>query len=119
MRILIVAGLVAASLVPGVADAQTRHGHHDSHQRYEQRHHRAEQRHRWHAPFRYNRFRAGARIAPAYYGQSYWVNDWARYRVSRPARYERWVRHYDDLLLVDTRRGIVIRAYPGHFRGRW
>ena len=112
MRILIAAGLVAASLTPGIADAQAWHGHRDSHHRYEQRH-------RWHAPFRYNRFRAGARIAPAYYGRGYWVNDWARYRLDRPTRYERWVRHYDDLLLVDTRRGVVVRVYPGHFRGRW
>ena len=28
-----------------------------------------------------------------------------------PAGYgQRWVRHYDDVLLIDTRRGIVIRV---------
>ncbi|MEO5493078.1 MAG: RcnB family protein [Sphingomonas sp.] len=64
----------------------------------------------WRAPFRYNAFRAGVRIAPTYYGSSYWLADPWRYRLP-PAGYgQRWVRHYDDLLLVDTRRGIVLRV---------
>lgn len=64
----------------------------------------------WRAPFRYNAFRVGVRIAPTYYGSSYWVNDPSQYRLP-PAGYgQRWVRHYDDLLLVDTRRGIVLRV---------
>ncbi|QDZ08529.1 RcnB family protein [Sphingomonas panacisoli] len=64
----------------------------------------------WRAPFRYNAFRVGVRIAPTYYGSSYWLADPWRYRLP-PAGYgERWVRHYDDLLLVDTRRGIVLRV---------
>ena len=50
------------------------------------------------------------RIAPSYYGSSYWIADPWRYRLP-PAGYgQRWVRHYDDLLLVDTRRGIVLRV---------
>ena len=68
----------------------------------------------WRAPFRYTAFRAGARIAPSYYGSSYWIADPWRYRLP-PAGYgERWVRHYDDLLLVDTRRGVVLRVI-NHF----
>ena len=64
----------------------------------------------WRAPFRYNAFRAGVRIAPSYYGSSYWINDPWRYRLPAAGYGQRWVRHYDDLLLVDTRRGIVIRV---------
>jgi Ni/Co efflux regulator RcnB len=64
----------------------------------------------WRAPFRYNAFRAGARIAPSYYGSSYWIADPWRYRLPAVGYGQRWVRHYDDLLLVDTRRGIVIRV---------
>ncbi|MBS0480435.1 MAG: RcnB family protein [Proteobacteria bacterium] len=64
----------------------------------------------WRAPFRYYAFRPGVRIAPVYYTSSYWIADPWRYRLP-PAGYgERWVRHYDDLLLVDTRRGIVLRV---------
>ena len=33
-----------------------------------------------------------------------------RYRLPPAGRWQRWVRHYDDVLLVDTRRGTVIRV---------
>ena len=62
------------------------------------------------APFRYYAFRPGVRIAPSYWGSSYWINDPWRYRLP-PAGYgRRWVRHYDDVLLIDTRRGVVVRV---------
>ena len=64
----------------------------------------------WRAPFRYTAFRAGVRIAPNYYGSSYWIADPWRYRLPPVGYGQRWVRHYDDLLLVDTRRGIVLRV---------
>ncbi len=64
----------------------------------------------WRAPFRYNSFRDGGRIAPTYYGRSYWIADPWRYRLSQPVGYQRWVRHYNDVLLVDTRRGQVVRV---------
>lgn len=62
----------------------------------------------WRAPFRYNSFRPGVRIAPRYYGSAYYINDPWRYRLAPAGRFQRWVRHYDDLILVDTRRGVVI-----------
>lgn len=62
----------------------------------------------WRAPWRYQTFRPGVRIQPAYYGQRYWIADPWRYRLPRTVGHQRWVRHYDDLLLVDTRRGIVV-----------
>lgn len=64
----------------------------------------------WRAPFRYNAFRPGVRIAPTYYGSNYWLADPWRYRLPPVGNAQRWVRHYDDLLLVDTRRGIVLRV---------
>ena len=69
----------------------------------------------WRAPFGYNSFRAGARIAPAYYGRSYWIADPYRYRLPRPIGYQRWVRHYDDVLLIDTRRGVVLDVIRGFY----
>ena len=71
---------------------------------------RAYARGNWRAPFRYNTFRAGVRIAPSYYSSSYWLADPWRYRLPPVGYGQRWVRHYDDLLLVDTRRGRVIRV---------
>jgi Ni/Co efflux regulator RcnB len=62
----------------------------------------------WNAPFRYNAFRVGVRIAPAYYGPRFFVADPWRYHLPPAGFNQRWVRHYNDLLLVDVRRGIVI-----------
>lgn len=69
----------------------------------------------WRAPFRYNGFRAGVRIAPTYYGSRYYISDPWRYRLPPAGRYQRWVRHYDDVLLVDTRRGYVVRVIRNFF----
>ena len=62
----------------------------------------------WNAPFRYTQFRSGIRIAPNYYGSRYYINDPWRYRLPTPGYNQRWVRHYNDVLLVDVRRGIVV-----------
>lgn len=69
----------------------------------------------WNAPFRYNNFRAGVRIAPAFYGSRYFIADPWRYRLPPARGYSRWVRHYNDVLLVDTRRGIVLDVNRGFF----
>ncbi len=64
----------------------------------------------WNAPFRYQGFRTGARIGAPLFAQRYWINDPWRYRLPQVRGYQRWVRHYDDVLLVDTRRGSVLRV---------
>jgi Ni/Co efflux regulator RcnB len=69
----------------------------------------------WNAPFRYNSFRPGVRIAPNYYGSRYFISDPWRYRLPTPGRYQRWVRHYNDVILVDTRRGVVIDVNRGFY----
>jgi len=69
----------------------------------------------WRAPFRYNTFRPGVRIAPAYWGSRYYIADPWRYRLPPARAYQRWVRHYDDVLLIDTRRGVVVDVYRGFF----
>lgn len=70
----------------------------------------------WRAPFRYNRWAVGARIAPAYYASSYWIRDPWMYRLPVPVYGTRWVRHYNDVILVDYRRGRVVRVIPGFYR---
>lgn len=69
----------------------------------------------WNAPFRYTSFRSGGRIAPLYYGQRYYIADPWRYRLPPAPGYARWVRHYNDVILVDTRRGIVLDVNRGFF----
>ena len=70
----------------------------------------------WRAPFRYQSFRPGLRIGRPYYAQSYWIADPWRYRLPPVRGYQRWVRHYGDVILIDTRRGVVIDVIRGFYR---
>lgn len=70
----------------------------------------------WRAPFRYTRFGVGARIAPAYYGSAYWIRDPWRFRLPVAGAGRRWIRHYNDVVLVDYRRGRVVRVIPAFYR---
>lgn len=70
----------------------------------------------WRAPFRYTAFRPGVRIGAPYYGSRYVVADPWRYHLPRTAYGQQWVRHYDDVVLVDTRRGRVIEVIRGFYR---
>ena len=69
----------------------------------------------WNAPFRYTRFRPGVRIGAPYYGGRYVIADPGRYHLPRAGRYQNWVRHYNDVLLIDTRRGVVVNVLPGFY----
>jgi Ni/Co efflux regulator RcnB len=128
MRKLILTALMVATVMPVAAEAQNRRDDRRSDRRDDRRDERTRRwgdndwrdwrgqnrgvysRGTWRAPFRYYAFRPGIRIQPNYYGSSYWINDPWRYRLP-PAGYgQRWVRHYDDVLLIDTRRGVVIRV---------
>ena len=143
---LIFASLAALALVPSTAMAQsygdTRRAHQDVREqqrdvRDARRDLRQEQRELrdakwdyqrevrdynrarpWKSNFRYERFRPGARIQPAYYGRSYVVTDYSRFRWARPGANEQWVRHYDDALLVNTRNGRVVKVVNNAFRWR-
>ena len=56
---------------------------------------------------RYRRWSPGYRIDPFYYGRSYWIADPFYYRLPPAYGYYRWVRYYDDVLLVDIRSGLI------------
>jgi Ni/Co efflux regulator RcnB len=64
--------------------------------------------HGWHSDNRYRSFNPGIRIGAGYYSPRYYVNDYGRYRLPRPGYNQRWVRHYNDVLLIDVRSGYVI-----------
>ncbi|MGY4394987.1 Ni/Co efflux regulator RcnB [Sphingomonas sp. UYAg733] len=70
----------------------------------------------WRAPFRYSAFRPGIRIAPRYFGSRYYIADPWRYRLPLAGRNQRWVRHYNDVILVDARRGIVVDVIRNFYR---
>lgn len=66
---------------------------------------------RYYAPYRdysYSRLRIGFRLGSLFYSNRYWINDPWQYRL--PAAYGpyRWVRYYDDALLVDIYSGEVV-----------
>jgi Ni/Co efflux regulator RcnB len=75
---------------------------------YRQGHRNLYARGGWNAPFRYQSFRPGIAIGRPYYAQRYWIADPGRYRLPPAHGYQRWVRHYNDVLLIDSRRGRVI-----------
>ena len=70
----------------------------------------------WNAPFRYTTFRPGIRISSGYYGSRYVIADPWRFHLRRPAYGQQWIRHYNDVILVDTRRGIVVDVIRGFYR---
>jgi len=65
--------------------------------------------------YRYRSFRPGVKIGAGYYAPRYSLNNYNAYRLPRPGRYQRWVRNYNDVLLVNTRTGVVVRVIPGFF----
>lgn len=82
---------------------------------YRQKNRRAFQANRFNAPFRYRTFNNGVAIGSSYYAPRYRVNNYANYRLPNPGRFQTYVRHYNDVLLVNTRTGRVIRAYRGFY----
>jgi Ni/Co efflux regulator RcnB len=69
----------------------------------------------WRAPFKYQKFGQGSHLRPEYYHPRYAINA-GSYRLKPAGRHQRWVRHYDDVILVDARNGRVIDVKRGFFR---
>jgi Predicted integral membrane protein len=138
MKKFLIVGLAALSLIPSTAMAQPYHAQSRQDVREERRDVREAKRDlneaRWDyqrevreynrerpwraAPFKYQRFKAGAIVRPVYYGRNYVVNDWRRFRWDAPRANQQWVRHYNDALLVNTRTGRVVKVIPNAFRYR-
>ena len=142
MRNLIMAGLMATSLLPAAAQAQwidrgeARELNRDRRDIYEERRdleraHRygdrrdirdaredyREARREYREDYRDARrdWGGGWYAKRDYYHPRYYVNDWHRYGYVRPSYHQRWVRHGRDLLLIDVRNGYVIRVYRNRY----
>lgn len=67
---------------------------------------------RYHAPqgwnHGYRRFAVEVRLSPPLFAQSYWLDDGYDYRLPPAYGSYRWVRYYNDALLVDMRSGYVV-----------
>ena len=65
----------------------------------------------YYAPFRnhrYSRFSIGLFLGQPFYDQRYWIGDPWQYRLPPAPPGTRWVRYYNDVLLVDTWDGQVL-----------
>mgnify|MGYP003575884194 CR=1 FL=1 len=56
----------------------------------------------------YRRFSIGFSLWPSYYGSSFWLNDPWQYRLPPAYGPYRWVRYYNDALLVNIHTGQVV-----------
>lgn len=137
MRKLILALAMTAVALPGVAAAQDPQIRHDD--RQDQRNDRRDmrqdrrdvrndrrdmrqdrrdhQRIAYAAPYRgwnYRPVNVGYQLRPAFYSPRYMINDYGTYRLRAPARWQRWVRYGDDLLLINARTGRVLQVV--HYR---
>jgi len=65
--------------------------------------------------YAYRPVRAGVNINRAFYNQRYWIADPYRYRLPVVRGPQRWVRYGNDVLLIDTRNGRVLRVYDRFF----
>jgi len=90
--------------------------------RYDWRHHRNRYSSiyrlgRYHDPFGYGyrRFSIGLFLGAGYYGNNYWLNDPWQYRLPPAYGPYRWVRYYNDALLVDIYSGEVVDVIYGFF----
>lgn len=66
---------------------------------------------RYYAPqasYRYSRIGIGFQLGSPFFGQRYWINDPWSYRLPDVYGPYRWVRYYDDVVLVDTYSGEVL-----------
>ncbi|WP_237451915.1 RcnB family protein [Qipengyuania oceanensis] len=66
---------------------------------------------RYYSPYRshrYSRLSIGFYLDNLFFGSRYWISDPWRYRLPPVYGDYRWVRYYDDVLLVDTWTGEVV-----------
>lgn len=66
---------------------------------------------RYYAPYGgygYQRFSSGVILDQMFFGQNYWLDDPFAYRLPPAYGPYRWVRYYNDALLVDLRSGLVV-----------
>jgi Ni/Co efflux regulator RcnB len=90
--------------------------------RYDWRRHRDRDRSRfrlgfYYDPFgwNYRRWNLGWSIPSRFYSSRYWINDPFHYRLPPAYGPYRWVRYWDDALLVDLRTGRVVDVIHNFF----
>ena len=73
---------------------------------------------RYYSPYSnygYSRLSIGFFLNSGFYGNRYWINDPYQYRLPQAYGPYRWVRYYDDVLLVDIYSGEVVDVIHNFF----
>ena len=84
--------------------------------RRDDRRYGADRRHdHWNAPFRYTAFRPGYRADGGVYAPRFAIGNPRAYGLPMAHGANRWVRHYDDAVLINLRTGMVQRVVRGVF----
>ena len=63
----------------------------------------------------YQPYQIGWRLWPNYYNSNYWLSDPYEYRLPYAPPGYRWIRYYDDAILVDTWNGQVVDVIYNFF----
>ena len=84
---------------------------------YRQRHRSLFQLGRYYDPYgwNYRRFSIGFSLRPSYYSSNFWLDDPWMYRLPPAYGPYRWVRYYDDALLVNIYTGQVVDVLNNFF----
>lgn len=82
---------------------------------YRERNRNVYARGNWRAPWQYRQWNVGSQLRPSYYSSRYYIGDPGRYRLPPAGRNMRWIRNYDDVLLVNLRTGRVVQVYRNFF----
>ncbi|MEO7365921.1 MAG: RcnB family protein [Sphingomicrobium sp.] len=90
--------------------------------RYDWHNHRHHHRSLFHLGFYYDPFgwgyrhySIGSRLWPSYYRSGFWLNDPWQYRLPYAPPGYRWIRYYEDAVLVDTWDGQVVDVIYNFF----
>lgn len=90
--------------------------------RYDWRRHRDRYGSRYHLGYYYDpfgwdyrRWQVGWTMRPTYWSDRYWLNDPWQWRLPAVHGPYRWIRYYDDALLVDVRSGRVVDVIHDFF----
>ncbi len=98
---------------------EDRQDRHRSQYREEMREDRQDRRRsQYVAPYRdwrYSAVRPGFQLRAAFYDTRYYVANPGQYRLRPAARFQRWIRYGNDLLLVNVRNGRVVQVVSNRY----
>ena len=117
MRKIMLTALLAVMLVPTAAPAQTSARQKPAWQELRETNADLFRRDAYVAPrgLRHPRVSSGDELAPPFYDKSYWIEDFAAYRLPTPPRKQQYIRYGNDVLRVNVRSGRVIQVYKDFF----